>query len=121
LNQVNQGSDNCRANNYITDRDLDMLFDKLSRLNSELYGKYKGFTEVDMRLEKLAESRITKAEALGEARGRAEGEAKGISKGIAQGINQGLLQAAKAMKASGDAISKIIRCTGLSRREIMAL
>ena len=117
MNQVNQGSDNCRHNNYITDRDLDMLFDKLSRLNSELYGKYKGFTEVDMRLEKLAESRITKAEALGEARGRAEGEARGE----ARGMSKGLQMAAKAMKASGEAMAKIMRYTGLSRREIMAL
>jgi hypothetical protein len=32
-----------------------------------------------------------------------------------------LSQAAKAMKAGGEAMDKIMRYTGLSRREIMAL
>jgi len=45
----------------------------------------------------------------------------GVDDGMAKGMTKGLTQAAKAMKATGDTISKIMRCTGLSRREIMAL
>ena len=38
-----------------------------------------------------------------------------------RGEKRGISQTAKAMKATGDTVSKIMRCTGLSRREIMAL
>ncbi|GBU25397.1 hypothetical protein R83H12_02040 [Fibrobacteria bacterium R8-3-H12] len=47
--------------------------------------------------------------------------AKAEKKGISQGINRGKSQTAKAMKAGGEAMDKIRRYTGLSRRAIMAL
>jgi predicted transposase/invertase (TIGR01784 family) len=46
---------------------------------------------------------------------------QGLKEGIGQGINQGLSKTAAAMKAGGEAIDKIMRYTGLSRREIMGL
>jgi len=36
-------------------------------------------------------------------------------------LSQGITQVAKAMKDAGDTVSKIMHCTGLSRRKIMAL
>ena len=51
----------------------------------------------------------------------AKAEAKGIDQGISQGLNQGTSQVAKAMKTAGEAVSKIMNYTGLSRREIAAL
>jgi hypothetical protein len=47
--------------------------------------------------------------------------AKAEAKGEKRGLSRGISQTAKAMKASGEAMTKIMRYTGLSRREIMAL
>jgi len=74
-------------------------------LNMELYGKYPEFTEVDMTLKELADTDIDEA----------------IDKAVAKAERRGLTQTAKAMKKGGEAIDKIMRYTGLSRREIMAL
>jgi len=86
-----------KQNNYISDLDTAMLLRRLLNMHKELYGHYEEFVEVDMTLEKLVEVDVYKAVAK---------EKK---------------QFAKAMKAGGEAIEKIIRYTGLSRREIMAL
>jgi len=90
-----------KRNNYITARDAAMLLRRLLNMNMELYGKYSEFTEVDMTLKKLVETGIDEIEIKAEKRG--------------------LSRTAKAMKAGGEAIEKIRRYTGLSRREIMAL
>jgi hypothetical protein len=95
----------CKRNNYITDSDAAMLLRQLSTMYIELYGKQNEFMEVDMRLEKLVKSGISELVA--------ETEAKTES--------QSQIKFAKAMKAGGEAIDKIIRYTGLSRREIAAL
>ena len=92
-------------NNYITEKDVALLLGRLSDMYSELYGDYEEFTDMDARLKKFADTSWSKA----------------WDADMAKAEKRGLSQAAKAMKASGDAISKIIHCTGLSRREIMAL
>jgi hypothetical protein len=114
-----------KGNNYITAKDAAMLLRRLLNMNLELYGKYPEFTEVDMTLKKLVETgideAIEKAEIKAEKRGISQGLSQGLSQGISQGLSQGISRTAKAMKASGEAIDKIMRYTGLSRREIMAL
>jgi len=99
----------------------------LLSMNLELYGEYPEFVEVDMTLKQLVDTGIdeaidkavdkavakavTKAEAKAEARvAKAEAKAEKV-----------ISRTAKAMKAGGEAMSKIMRYTGLSRREIMAL
>jgi hypothetical protein len=109
--------------------DAAMLLRRLLNMNRELYGEYKEFTEVDMRLEKLVETGIdeaidkavAKAVAIADKKAEKRGLKEGIGQGINQGISQGLSQTAAAMKAGGEAIDKIMRYTGLSRREIMGL
>jgi len=104
-------------NNYITEKDVALLLGRLSDMYSELYGDYEEFTDMDARLKKFADTSWSRTW----DEGIAKAEAKAEKRGISQGINQGLLQAAKAMKASGEAMSKIMRYTGLSRREVIAL
>jgi len=102
-----------------------MLFRRLLNMNMELYGQYPEFKEVDMTLKDLADTdideAIDKAVAKAESRGERRGERRGVKRGISQGINQSLSRTAKAMKKGGEAIDKIMRYTGLSRREIAAL
>ncbi len=92
-------------NNYITARDAAMLLRRLLSMNLELYGKYKEFTEVDMTLKQLVDTGIDEA----------------IEKAEVKTEKRVISRTAKAMKAGGEAIEKIRRYTGLSRREIMAL
>ncbi|GBU25012.1 hypothetical protein R83H12_01651 [Fibrobacteria bacterium R8-3-H12] len=96
-------------NNYISEMDAAMLLRRLLNMHKELYGRHKEFVEVDMTLEKLVEVDVYKAVAKAEV------------KAEKRGIGRGLSRTAKAMKAGGEAIEKIRRYTGLSRREIMAL
>jgi len=96
-------------NNYITAKDAAMLLRRLLNMNLELYGKYPEFVEVDMTLKQLVDTGID--EAIAKAEVKAE----------KRGLSQGLSRTAKAMKGSGEAMDKIMRYTGLSRREIMAL
>jgi predicted transposase/invertase (TIGR01784 family) len=90
-----------KRNNYITAKDAAMLLRRLLNMNMELYGEYPEFTEVDMTLKKLVET--------------------GIDEAIAKAEKKSLSRTAKAMKSGGEAMDKIMRYTGLSRREIMAL
>ena len=90
-----------------------MLFRRLLNMNMELYGNYPEFREVDMTLKDLADTDID--EAIDKAVAKAE------RRSLKQGINQSLSRTAKAMKKGGEAIDKIMRYTGLSRREIAAL
>jgi membrane peptidoglycan carboxypeptidase len=125
-----------KQNNYITAKDAAMLLRRLLNMNLELYGKYPEFTEVDMTLKKLVETGID--EAIDKAVAKAEANMKklvetGIDEAVVKAVNKavaetevkaekrGLSRTAKAMKVSGEAIDKIMRYTGLSRREIMAL
>ena len=117
VNEIAEVLRRSRENNYITDVDAAMLKGRMSNIHSELYGGYKEFTEVDMTLEQMYKTSVFKKMEDAEAKG----EKRGLKQGMSQGINQGLTQAAKAMKAAGDTVSKIMRCTGLSRREITAL
>jgi len=96
---------NCKQNNYITSRDAAMLLHRLLKMNLELYGKYPEFMEVDMTLKELVDTGIDEA----------------IDKAERRSLKQGIIQTAEAMKKGGEAIDKIMRYTGLSRREIMAL
>jgi len=96
-------------NNYITAKDAAMLLRRLLNMNLELYGKYPEFVEVDMTLKQLVDTGID--EAIEKAEAKAE----------KRGLSKGLSRTAKAMKVSGEAMDKIMRYTGLSRREIMAL
>jgi hypothetical protein len=117
-----------KRNNYITAKDAAMLLRRLLNMNLELYGKYPEFTEVDMTLKKLVETGID--EAIDKAVAKAEANMKklvetgideAIEKAEVKAEKRGLSRTAKAMKVSGEAIDKIMRYTGLSRREIMAL
>jgi len=99
----------CRENNYISDMDAAMLLRRLLNMHRELYGQYKEFVEVDMTLKKLVEVDVYKAVDKAVAKAEVKTEKRVISR------------TAKAMKAGGEAISKIMLYTGLSRREIMGL
>jgi len=98
-----------------------MLFRRLLNMNTELYGNYPEFKEVDMTLKDLADTDIDEAIDKAVNKAVAKAERRSLKQGISQGINQSLIQTAKAMKKGGEAIDKIMRYTGLSRREIMAL
>jgi len=100
-------------NNYITAKDAAMLLRRLLNMNLELYGKYREFVEVDMTLKQLVDTGID--EAIDKAVNKAVTKTKAETKSRSQ------KQFAKAMKAGGEAMDKIMRYTGLSRREIMAL
>jgi len=104
-------------NNYITAKDAAMLLRRLLTMNVELYGKYKEFVEVDMTLKQLVDTGID--EAIDKAVNKAVAKTKAETK--AETKNHSQKQFAKAMKAGGEAMDKIMRYTGLSRREIMAL
>ncbi|MCL2283583.1 MAG: hypothetical protein FWC26_09740 [Fibromonadales bacterium] len=65
-----------KKNSYITDKDLALLLEKLDVMNSELYGKYEEFAEVNMNLKKWATSKVSKAVKESRAEGQAEGQAK---------------------------------------------
>jgi len=95
----------CRENNYISDMDAAMLLRRLLNMHRELYGQYKEFVEVDMTLKKLVEVDVYKA----------------VAKAEVKTEKRVMSRTAKAMKAGGEAISKIMLYTGLSRREIMGL
>jgi hypothetical protein len=71
----------------------------------ELYGEHNEFVEVDMRLEKLVKTGIPEL----------------VAKTDAKAEKRVINRTAKAMKAGGEAMDKIMRYTGLSRHEIMAL
>ena len=88
-----------------------MLLRRLLNMNLELYGKYREFVEVDMTLKQLVDTGIDEAidKAVAKTAARAAKAEKRLSR------------TAKAMKAGGEAMDKIMRYTGLSRREIMAL
>jgi len=97
------------VNNYITAKDVAMLLHRLLNMNLELYGEYPEFVEVDMTLKQLVDTGID--EAIDKAVAKAEAKVAKTEKS----------RTAKAMKAGGEAMNKIMRYTGLSRREIMAL
>jgi len=99
----------CNENNYITERDTAMLRRKLSYIYKELYGQHEEFVEVDMTLKKLVEASWD------------DTWDKAIAKNEKKCTKQNMSRVAKAMKVGGEAIDKIMRYTGLSRREIMAL
>jgi len=101
-----------KQNNYISDMDVAMLLRRLLNMHKELYGQYKEFVEVDMTLEKLVEVDVYKAVAKAVAKEKKQAKAD---------VTKAVSRTAKAMKVGGEAIEKIIRYTGLSRREIMAL
>ena len=121
-----------QENFYITNKDAVMLQERMSNIHSKLYGRYKEFRESNMTLKQMYNKSVLKkiddAEARAEARAEAKAEAKvakaeaqAEKRGLTQGMAQGISQVAKAMKAAGDTVSKIMSCTGLSRREISAL
>jgi len=99
----------CNENNYITERDTAMLLRKLSFIYNELYGKHEEFMEADMTIKKLVEASWDDTWDKNTAKVEAKAERKFKN------------QTAKAMKAGGEAVDKIMRYTGLSRREIGAL
>jgi len=105
-----------KQNNYISDIDAAMLLRRLLNMHRELYGQYKEFVEVDVTLEKLVEVDVYKAV----AKEKKQAETK-LRKAVARTKRLSSKQFAKAMKAGGEAMEKIMRYTGLSRREIMAL
>jgi hypothetical protein len=116
-------------NNYITAKDAAMLLRRLLNMNLELYGDYPEFVEVDMTLKQLVDTGIDEAidKAVNKAVAKAVAETKKAVVAetkkavVAETKSHSLKQFAKAMKAGGEAMDKIMRYTGLSRREIMAL
>ena len=106
-----------------------MLLRRLLNMNLELYGDYPEFVEVDMTLKQLVDTGIDEAidKAVNKAVAKAVAETKKAVVAetkkavVAETKSHSLKQFAKAMKAGGEAMDKIMRYTGLSRREIMAL
>jgi len=116
VNEIAETLHKSLEKSYITDSDVVMLKERMIKMHSELYGSYKEFSVVDMTIEQMYNESVLKK--IDEAEARA---AKAEKRGISQGLTQGLTQAAKAMKDAGDTVSKIMHCTGLSRRKVMAL
>jgi len=116
VNEIAKTLLSSRENCYITDNDVVMLKERMSKMHRELYGGYKEFTGVNMTIEQMYNKSVLKkideVEARIEARAEAIAEAK---------VEKSLSRAAKAMKDAGEAVSKIMHYTGLSRRKIMAL
>lgn len=52
---------------------------------------------------------------------RQQGMQQGLQQGLQQGAHNRALESARAMKAEGDTIDKIVRCTGLSLEEVAAI
>jgi hypothetical protein len=102
---INKVLKKCKQNNYITNNDIALLLNGLSDIHLELYGKHKEFVEVDTMLKDLSITRFSKA----------------VKEAVAENDAKCMSRTAKAMKSGGEAIDKIMRYTGLSRREIMAL
>jgi hypothetical protein len=98
----------CQENNYITERDAVMLSRRMAQMHKELYGHHEEFSEVNMRFKELEDIGLDAFD-------------KAIADTDAQAERRGLSRTAKAMKAGGEAIEKIMLYTGLSQREIMAL
>jgi len=128
VNEIAEVLDKSRENSYITDTDVVMLKERMAKMHRELYGGYKEFTGVNMTIEQMYNTsvlkKIDRAEARAEAMAEARADAR-IAKAEAEieakVEKRAIAQVAKAMKAAGDTVSKIMRCTKLSRREIMAL
>jgi len=93
-----------------------MLKERMRKMHSELYGSYKEFSMVDMTIEQMYNESVLKK--IDEAEARVDAVAAKAEK---RGLSQGITQVAKAMKDAGEAVSKIMDYTGLSRRKIMAL
>ena len=109
VNEIAETLRSSRENSYITDNDVVMLKERMSKMHSELYGGYKEFSVVDMTIEQMYNESVLKK--IDEAEAKAE----------KRGLSQGITKVAKAMKDAGEAVSKIMDYTGLSRRKIMAL
>jgi hypothetical protein len=99
--EISEVFNECKRNNYINEEDATMLLRRMLSMHRELYGSRKEFVEVDMRIEKLVEVEVYKA--------------------VDKAEKKSQIKFAKAMKAGGEAMDKIMRYTGLSRRKIMAL
>ena len=115
---------NCREIRRLgfTAKDAAMLLHRLLNMNLELYGEYPEFVEVDMTLKQLVDTGIDEAIDKAVAKVEAKADAR-VAKAEAKAAiaEKRISRTAKAMKAGGEAMSKIMRYTGLSRREIMAL
>ncbi|MCL2281885.1 MAG: hypothetical protein FWC26_01035 [Fibromonadales bacterium] len=116
VSEISEVLQKSKKNCYITGKDAAMLQERMSSMHSKLYGRYKEFRESNMTLKQMYNKSVLKKLDDAEARG----EAKAV-KAEKRGLAQGLTQAAKAMKAAGETVSKIMEYTGLSRREIAAL
>jgi len=97
-------------NNYITAKDAAMLLRRLLNMNLELYGGYQEFVEVDMTLKQLVDTGID--EAIDKAVAKAEAKvAKAEAKAAKVEIKtekKVISRTAKAMKAGGEAVDKIM-------------
>jgi len=109
----------CNENNYITERDTAMLLRRLLNIYKELYGKHGEFMEADMTLKQIVDEGMGEIWAIDKAIAKAGNDPVAKTKAIADTRAKCII--AKAMKAGGEAMDKIMRYTGLSRREIMAL
>jgi ribosome-binding protein aMBF1 (putative translation factor) len=101
----------CEENNYITNIDTAMLLRRMAQMHKELYSGYEEFSEVNMRFKELEDIGMDKYDKV----------VADYNKAVAEAEKKGLSRTAKAMKAGGEAIDKIMRYTGLSQHEIMAL
>ena len=97
--------------------DTDVASDELtSKLAQEVTTLYND-DEVRNSIMTLEQDRIEEVERA-EARGIERGIAQGKELGKELGIKQGKLEAARQMKADGLAVEKIMKYTGLSKKEV---
>jgi len=101
VNEIAEVLRKSQENNYITNVDAAMLKGRMANMHSELYGGYKEFSGVDMTLKQMYNTSVFKK--MDDAKA------------------EGIMQVAKAMKAAGEAVDKIMNYTGLSRRKITSL
>ena len=82
VNEIAEVLHKSRENCYITDVDVEMLQERLSKMHMKLYGGYEEFTEVDMTLKQMHDSSVLRTIEKAEAKAEIKGEKRGISLGI---------------------------------------
>jgi len=77
--------------------------------------------EKDMSLKEDYRIVLAGAKIRAQEEGRAEGHAEGRAEGRAEGLAEGKREMARALKAMGDSVEKIMTVSGLTKAEVEAL
>jgi predicted transposase/invertase (TIGR01784 family) len=98
---------------------FDRLFEiaKISNFTNMEWSEY--ISRHKAKHDRYAEKKYAREKGMAE--GLAKGRAEGLAKGISQGISKGVSQIAKSMLQANESVTKIMKYTKLSKKEILAL